>query len=263
MRHLMCVLLCLLAASAQGEVRLTLEVRPDAGSATSYNNIDPYGSFATQSVASVGAAAAGTADLTAGLLRTFAQSPAGSTSGSAITAQAVIGDNFQFSGPYGGIAYLDYHLSGTINTTANRAFSAISFGGLNMYIANSSSGASRSYTAVLENLAGGCSVFLGALSSLGCWEGASISLDGSIPITVAPGDFYFLMGLFSNAVMGDTVDFSNTGRFSLRLPEGVSVSSRSGTFIPTSVPEPAHYLMLLLGLLVLKLHYGHRDRCAR
>lgn len=264
-RHLTCGLLLLAAAAAQAEVRLDLVVRPDGGVPdTTYTITDPYGAFATHALASGGAAASGTADLGAGLLRTYAQSPAGSTSGAASGAQAVIGDSFEFSGPYGGIAYLDYHFSGNITTMPNRAFPAISHGGLGVYIANSSTGASKSYSAVLENYSGGCAAFLAALSSLGCWEGASISLDGTIPITVAPGSFYFLMSLYSNAVMGDTVDFSNTGLFSLRLPEGVSIASRSGTFIPTSpVPEPASSALLLLGLLLLTLRHGYRCRRSR
>jgi hypothetical protein len=75
---------------------------------------------------------------------------------------------------------------------------------------------------------------------------------GVIPFSLTAGTYTFSSTL-KMSVTGYTANFSNTAKFYLSLPEGVTFTSSSGTFLSqatpiTLVPEPASYAMLLAGL---------------
>jgi hypothetical protein len=50
---------------------------------------------------------------------------------------------------------------------------------------------------------------------------------------------------------GAVADFSHTARFNWALPEGVTVTSASGQFMTSAVPEPTSAALMLAGLAVL------------
>ena len=55
-------------------------------------------------------------------------------------------------------------------------------------------------------------------------------------------------------------DFGNTAHFKWVLPEGVQVSSASGQFMTTAVPEPQSWALMLAGLALLPAWLRRRSR---
>ena len=84
--------------------------------------------------------------------------------------------------------------------------------------------------------------------------GASVDLPMYSNLTViASGGLLTDGGVSTN--LPTTVDFANTGKISMILPDNVSFTSDSGVFL-TTVPEPCSILLLGLGGLVL----GRRNK---
>jgi len=239
---------------AHSEVRIELEARASTGTPDnrmSYSFTDAAGVQANGSVSLLGSSAVASADLRAGSLRAFAKA-ANDDIGAATTSSAVFADNFEFSGGYGGTAYLDYVFEGQIDVEANKVNpNTFSYGGMLLYLAYN--GTSFNYGLALAPGDGVCGALNFASSSLGCFTGMSIRTAGSIPIEIGSGSYYFLHQLSATATAGDEVNFGNTARFNLRLPDGVSISSSTGEYLTAAapVPEPETYAMLLVGLGVV------------
>ncbi|MEO8079945.1 MAG: PEP-CTERM sorting domain-containing protein [Caldimonas sp.] len=249
--------LALLALPAHAEVRI--DVRAVGGGAypvSEYSFTEPDGVTISKTVSSGGSVASASADLSAGVLRALADS-ADHDAGSATYAVPTFGDTFTFSGPMSGTAYLDYSFEGTIVVDPAKPFAADSFAEMLVYV--SSIAGAATYDLTLSSVPGWCSAFSQALATLGCVEGTSIAATGSIPIAIVPGDIYILNQLGAFAQLGDSVSFENTARFAFRLPDGVSIQSRTGQFLATAapivavpaVPEPATWALLLAGAGIL------------
>jgi len=254
--------LSLVSSAAFAEVRLDLAACAEGGSVPNvncdaYTITLPSGTHIENGIAFQGSAASGLADLATGTLRARAQS-ANDSIGIATTATSVLGDTVTFSGGFGQTAFLEYRFQGSI-TEASNPIVNVSSGGLVVYVANTTAGSSQTDGLALAT-PGGCGVL--TFANLGCYEGASIDLRGSIPFELQPGDFYFLNFLSASASSGDLVDFGNSAHFSLRLPDGVTYTSQTGEFLTAPVPEPASVVLVCAGLaaLVWRLS-GRRRRC--
>jgi hypothetical protein len=257
-RTLFGVLPSFFALSVHAEVRIELSAVASSGTpdySNNYSLTEPFGTSAAQSISFLGSFASASASLSAGTLRAFAHA-ANDGIGLGTIGQAVLGDNFSFNGGYGQVAYLDYIFEGAIDVEENKVANIppLTFAGMGIYVANSSRGQSWTYGLALTSTPGGCSALNFANSSLGCFEGTSISGAGSVAIDIQAGDFYILNSLSAVAAAGDTVDFQNTARYYLRLPDGVTIESRTGEFLATAtpltpVPEPSAYAFMLAGLV--------------
>lgn len=259
--------LSLISTAVSAEVRLNLEACAQSGvpnaNCDAYTNTQPFGTHIQNGITFHGSSASGFADLASGTLRATAHS-ANDTIGRATTAISVLGDNVTFSGGFGQTAYLDYHFQGSITEAINPIANNISFGGLQIYMANPLATTRNDGLALAT--AGGCSV-LGGFANLGCHEGSTIDLRGSVPFQLMAGDFYFLSSLSATATSGDHVDFGNSAHFSFRLPDGVTYTSRTGEFLTgpvAAVPEPESVFLLCAGLAALGWrHAAHRRRSQR
>jgi hypothetical protein len=103
------------------------------------------------------------------------------------------------------------------------------------------------------------------LEDNGCWarsdpctNGLAIQQVQHLVFPVMNGTYNLVLVLDTLAQAGYSVDFSNTARFYLSLPDNVTMQSGSGalftTASPVAVPEPASALLALLGgCVVLKM----------
>ena len=102
----------------------------------------------------------------------------------------------------------------------------------------------------------------------------SYTKTGSIAFNIAPGPFYISTKLSGAATDNSNVlalaawmDASNTGRFFLRLPDDVSYTSESGSFLVNAspVPELGTGILSLCGALSLLSLYRRNTRrqCSR
>lgn len=228
---------------SSADVRLDLQA---SGDFPYVNYVNSASTVISNQITDDGSSASGYANLATGTLRAWTSSALG-TGGASTSSQSVLRDDFSFSGPTGGTAYLDWVFNGSLSLNPNKPFSMQSGGGLSLYwVTPNSFGALQEFHALVNF---GCT----NMSVTSCLEGDSISLSGSIPIDVLLGDYHFQMGLSSWATEGDISDFGNSAHLSIRLPDGVSMNSRSGVFLslaePTSrVPEPSSLALLLLAL---------------
>ena len=208
-----------------------------------------------------GASAYGYANLSTGTLRTYAQS---STNGGSTGGSSILADNFTFSGPTGGTAYLDWTFSGELINNSFHPFLQQSGGELSFILGAPDPSPQGGWSGVvhqehyyLVNVA--CYAMMVATT---CVEGDTIFLQGSMPIPVwtdsnAPG-YSLQVQLSAWANLGDIANFSNSAHLSLRLPDGVTMQSRSGVFLDstdpgTAIPEPGSLTLLGMGLAGLAI----------
>ena len=229
------------SAISSADVRLDLQA---TGDFPWVNYAHTESTVIQHQISDEGSVASGYANLATGTLRSWSSSALG-TGGAPTGSQSVLRDDFTFSGPLGGTAFLDWTFSGNLSLNPNKPFLMQSGGAISLYWVNPNLGGALQEIHALVNY--GCTNMFGATT---CQEGDTISLSGSIPIDISLGDYHFQMGLSSWATEGDISDFGNSAHLSIRLPDGVTMNSRSGVFLTekemvSQVPEPA--TMLLLG----------------
>lgn len=195
----------------------------------------------------IDSSASGYANLDTGILRSKSTGPVAQPGSGFPDAQfssqaaAQITDSITFASGFSGTGYLDWKFEGTLTAFAPPVHSAtaalvINIGatGENIYLADN-----PSFCAPGQSF---------------CTTGTSINQTGTIPFQISPGTLQVSAFLQTVAFDGAAADFSNTGRLYLRLPTGITYTSNSGTFLADaqailpSVPEPATYSLLLVGL---------------
>lgn len=208
---------------------------------------------ATASLVLTDASASGYANLDTGVLRSASVGPPiqfglGYPDGQFSTQSAAqIVDTISFGAAATGTGYLDWHIDGTLSAYGNPFPSATTSLVLNIGNAGGNTG-QTSYFTDNPNL---------CRASPTCTIGTGFDQSGSFAFQIQPGAFSVSVFLQTVAFDGASNDFSNTGRFYLRLPDGVTYTSRSGVFLTdaapifpvvSAVPEPSTYLLLLFGL---------------
>jgi len=208
------------------------------------NNSGPISATATTS-SGTGTASA-YANMNTGILRTSAigsGTPADTLGDFASAATATITDGITFSPGSSGTAYLQWQFDGTLSPGEPNTFAY----GYIMIDVNSVEG-THTY---LVNVGDFCSP-----NDSNCVTGSSINRTGIDPITITPGTFNIVAELQVGAENGALADFSNTAKFYLQTPTGVSFASTSGEFLTqatpviSGVPEPESGAMLAAGLVV-------------
>jgi hypothetical protein len=185
------------------------------------------------------------ANLNTGTMRVAGNSVYAPPSGTTADGNASISDIVTFSGGVGLTAFLDYSFDGTLGVVAD-AIPKSAFAQLSVNIGTV--GGSSSVYETLSAYGASCGV------GTNCVVGTSTSRTGSLAFQIFSGaPTNFTLGLNGNASIGNSFDFSNTSKFYLRLPAGVSYTSSSGSFLTaalpiSAVPEPTLSALLLAGL---------------
>lgn len=249
--------LATLASGASANVRLNLEASGDTGVLPRPSFVGSEDIQISGSVSDGGSTAQGSANLDTGLLRASAVSVGGG--GIATSAQSVIAENFRFSTGASGTAFLDWSVDGSASADPSSLFS-YGQGSLAFYWVTPESAQGQELLYVYTTWAYICDAIQVETS---CEIGNSFAAAGTLALSILPGDYTLQVALTTQAANG-TADFGNTARLHLRLPEGVSIESDSGTFLASAVPisavpEPAAAALLLAGLGVVVLA-GRRGR---
>jgi hypothetical protein len=194
------------------------------------------------------------ANMNTGILRTSAigsGTPADRLGVFASAATASIKDAITFAPGASGTAYFQWQFDGTLSPSAYNTFA---YGYITVDV-NSVKG-THTY---LVNVGDFCSP-----SDANCVAGSSIDRTGAVPIIIAPGTFNISAELQVGAENGAFANFSNTAKFYLQTPTGVSFTSTSGEFLTeatpvVSVPEPASGAMLTAGILAIGIAARRRQ----
>lgn len=164
---------------------------------------------------------------------------------------AQIVDTITFGAGASGTGFLDWHVDGTLTPAGNPFPSATTSLVLNV--------GGTGETDYFTDSTGLC------LPSATCNIGTSFDKSGAFAFMIAPGSLQVSAFLQTEAFDGAIADFSNTGRFYLRLPDRVTYTSTSGVFLTDAapifagvpaVPEPSSYALLLVGLGLLSCAKG-------
>lgn len=91
----------------------------------------------------------------------------------------------------------------------------------------------------------------------------NIVFTGVYALTGASQHVDFFESLFTHSGNGETTDFNRTSRFTLNLPTNVSYTSDSGVFltatnVPSGVPEPSIWLMMIGGFALIGISLRRR-----
>lgn len=250
--------LATLASGASANVRLSLEAGGDTGVFPRPSFVGSEDIEISGSVSDGGSIAQGFANLDTGLLRASSVSVGGG--GIATSAESVIAEGFRFSTGASGTAFLDWSIDGSASADPSNLFS-YGLGSLAFYWVTPESGLAQQLLYVHTTSALICDAIQVETT---CEIGNSFAATGTLALPILPGNYYLQVALTTQAANNGTADFGNTARLYLRLPEGVSIASDSGTFLASAVPisavpEPSAAALLLAGLGVVVL-VGRRGR---
>jgi len=264
--HLPVVLAMLFASTyALAEVRFDYSLWSSGTPAqrTEQSFRDVSGTFVSDTISFLGTTSSFSANSATGELKASVQA-ASNSAGIASSVRVIVADTVIFSGGFGQIGFLDYALEGEILDSSETDFTS-TYGGFTVSLSNSTIGGSSSYGLSLAS-PGTCPRLL--FSNLGCTEASSLFKTGSIPFEITNGNNEFLFNLFAVAAPGDTADFGNSANFFLRLPDGVTYQSATGSFLSTAqaitpVPEAPTWLMFAFGLVALAMLVKPKQRNGR
>jgi hypothetical protein len=212
----------------------------------------PFVSGSTEATSQVGTTtdpgyAFAYANLNTGILRVAGKSVYAPPFATTTDGNSGISDSVTFSGG-AGTAFLDYSFEGTLGVIADASPKAAF---AQMFINIGTPGGSSSRYETLSAYGANCGF------GTNCVVGTSTMRSGSVAFDVFSGSpTSFGISLNGFASIGNSFDFGNTAKFYLRLPEGITYTSSSGSFLTAAVPilavpEPATNAMLLTGIVVL------------
>ena len=190
------------------------------------------------------------ANLNSGILRVVGKSVYAPPFITTTDANTSISDSVTFSGAAGLTAFLDYSFEGAHGVISD-AIPKAAFAQL--FVNISTVGGSSSVYETLSAYGANCGV------GTNCVVGTSTSRTGSLAFQIfsgAPTNFGISLNGFAS--IGNSFDFGNTAKLYLRVPDGVTYTSSSGSFLTaaapiTPVPEPATPLLLVAGFALLGL----------
>jgi hypothetical protein len=216
-------------------------------SSRSLNQTDPV--LIARSISIGSSFASAEADLSAGILRGYAESalPPTPSNTSSVRTISLLGDSFSFSAGATGTAYLNWSFAGTLSVVPNKPQVvpfATAFLDINLFPVGG--GATLSFEIQLTS---GPSC---APAATVCRTGTSVSEVGRFAMPINPTGYVVQALLTTVGGAGDVARFNNTSRLYLDLPAGVSIASASGVFLQTAVPipgvpEPPVVVTLVLG----------------
>ena len=245
-RAALSILLCLVAQAASAIAVVDTNVSAPDG-----KDVHADGPVTAQSTVTYqNGSASAFADLNLGVLKASAigsGDPSQRLGTYASTASPSFQDMITFSPGASGTAYLEYHFDGNLDApsahTGADAYLGVTVGDVALR---------QIYLFDFPGISSPCAP---STATYECTAGSSIDETGVLAFQIGADPINISAFLQVVAENGATANFSDTAGFYLMTPPGVSYTSGSGTFlsaagpiITSPVPEPATYLLFLVGL---------------